>query len=283
MAKSAAGSPKARALGAELRECREKAKLSVRQLAQKLGVAHVRIARYESGTSVPDSDEVAAYLGVAGINGTERDRILGMVHAIDEPNWLTSGAAGIHQELATLIEFERTATRITDVAPMLLPGLLQTSGYIRALMTGMSPGEVEKRVMLRISRRDVLAHSNPPRLTAFIIENALREPIGGHAVMGEQLRFIERMSWQDNVMVRVIRSGARELHPAHVGPFVLFEFPKAAPVVHLEHYSASDFLYGARNVQAFDQARTALDNVALDEACSRELIVACAEEMEERA
>lgn len=150
MAKSASGSLEARALGAELRECRDNSGLSVRALAQKLGIAHVRVSRYEGGTSVPDAEEVASYLTAVGVNGTARQRLVQLAREVGEPNWLTTGVSGIQQELTTLIEFERTATDITDVSPLLVPGLLQTSDYARALMTDMPLGEVEKRVMLRL-------------------------------------------------------------------------------------------------------------------------------------
>ncbi|GAA2776425.1 helix-turn-helix transcriptional regulator [Saccharopolyspora taberi] len=280
MVRSGAGSPKARALGAELRECRDKAGMTVRALASRLGIAHVRIARYESGTSVPAADEVAGYLAAAGILGDERERILRLAREVGEPNWIPSGYPGARPELTTLIEFERTATEITNLSPMLLPGLLQTPDYARALMTDLPPGEVEKRVALRVGRREVLTRSDSPRLTAYVLEAALHESIGGPRVMAEQLRFVAEMALRPNVDVRILASGARSLHAGHAGPFVLFEFPKAAPIVHLEHYSSAAFLYGARDVQAYLQARDNLRTVAISQAESLRMLGSCAEEME---
>ncbi|GAA0531736.1 DUF5753 domain-containing protein [Saccharopolyspora thermophila] len=186
----------------------------------------------------------------------------------------------MRQELTALIEFERTATRITNVATGLIPGLLQTSDYARAVMRGKPVGEVEKLVLMRLGRREILSARNGPQLTAIISENALREPIGGHEVMAEQLRKVAELATWPNISVRVVASGSTTWHPGHVGPFVVFEFPKAQPIVHLEHYRSSAFLYNPGLAQEYLDAITTLLSFAMDETDSLEFIAKCANEME---
>jgi transcriptional regulator with XRE-family HTH domain len=280
MTRTTGGTPKARALGAELREAREAAGKSLRTLAHELDTNHVRLMRYETGTSVPAPEIVAALVTALGVSATERDRLVEMARDADTPNWLTADRAGVRQELTALIEFERTATRITNVATGLIPGLLQTSDYARAVMRGKPVGEVEKLVLMRLGRREILSGRNAPGLTAIIAENALREPIGGYAVMAEQLRKVEELAGWRNIEVRVVASGSTVWHPGHVGPFVVFEFPKARPIVHLEHYRSSAFLYNPGLAQEYLDAITTLLALAMDEQESVEFIAKVAEEME---
>lgn len=280
MTRTTGGTPKARALGAELREAREEVGKSLRVLAQELDTNHVRLMRYETGKSVPPPEVVAAFMTALGVSATERDRLVEMARDADAPNWLTADRSGVRQELTALIEFERTATRITNVATGLIPGLLQTSDYARAVMRGRPVGEVEKLVLMRVGRREILSARNGPRLTAIISEHALREPIGGHAVMAEQLRKVAELADWPNIDVRVVPSGSTTWHPGHVGPFVLFEFPKAQPIVHLEHYRSAAFLYNPGLAQEYLDAITTLLSFAMDDADSIAFIARCANEME---
>jgi transcriptional regulator with XRE-family HTH domain len=280
MTRTTGGTPKARALGAELREAREAVGKSLRVLAHELDTNHVKLMRYETGKSVPPPEMVAALVTALGVAATERDRLVEMARDADTPNWLTADRSGVRQELTALIEFERTATSITNVATGLIPGLLQTSGYARAVMHGRPVGEVEKLVLMRVGRRELLSARNSPKLTAIICEHALREPIGGHGVMAEQLRKVAELADWPNIDVHVVPSGSTRWHPGHVGPFVVFEFPKAQPIVHLEHYRSAAFLYNPVLAEEYRDAITTLLSFAMDGAESAAFIAKCANEME---
>ncbi|SDP60334.1 Helix-turn-helix domain-containing protein [Actinopolyspora xinjiangensis] len=279
MAVTRGGTPKARALGAELREAREASGQSLRAVARKLETNHVKLGRYESGSQVPASTFVAVYLAECGVPAAERDRIVEMAKDADQPDWLTTGRNGSRHELTTLIEFERTATAISEVATDLVPGLLQTSAYARALMVEMSDQERETRVLMRVGRREVLTDKGTP-FAAIISERALSEPIGGHTVMAEQLRHILDMSERPNVSVQVLRAGSTVAHPAHMGAFVHFQFPKASPIVHFEHYQSATFLHNPTTAQDYAEAVTTLQELAMSEDESRKFIANQAEEME---
>lgn len=273
------GSPKARNLGAELRTMREAVNVSTRSLAQKLEIARARVQRWESGSAVPTPAQVGGYLAHLGINGTDRDRIVELAEDVDDGNWTTSDTSGARTELTTLIEFERTCTEMVNVTPLLVPGLLQTADYIRAVMGNLP--DVENRVTLRLERQNILTKRRAPQLKVFISEGALREPIGGAAVMAAQLRHIGDMTTRDNVTVQVIQSGATFVHPAHAGSSVLFRFPKASPIVHLEHYGPASFLYNKSDIAAYERAEGVLRTVAMNESDSCALMAKVATEMEQ--
>ena len=88
---------------------------------------------------------------------------------------------------------------------------------------------------------------------------------------------------RDNVSVHVIRSGGQRVHAAHAGPFIVFRFPKAPPIVHIEHYRSSVFLYNTREVADYVRAEEDLRSMALSREDSLELVADIAAEMEKEA
>ncbi|QIZ34739.1 helix-turn-helix transcriptional regulator [Saccharopolyspora sp. ASAGF58] len=283
MVSTKGGSPRLRALGAELREYREQAGLTVRAVAQRLGGHHSKYARIETGERAPSPEEVAAILATYGASEDERDRLAEMARDADRPDWLSTSTSGVRKELTTLIEFERTATRITDVATGVIPGLLQTSDYARAIMQGLPPGEVEKMVLMRVGRREILTSKNAPDFVGILAEAALNELIGGRDVMVEQLRHLVKMSEWPNVDILVLRSGATRWHPAHMGSFIVFEFPKASPIVHMEHYRSSVSLHNSGIANAYKDAVISLHELAMTPEASVEFIARRADELEAAA
>ncbi|MBB5159984.1 helix-turn-helix domain-containing protein [Saccharopolyspora phatthalungensis] len=267
--------PLAYVLGAELRDAREKTGRSLRQLATNLDVSHSVLVRWERGERVPSTESVATVCAVLRLSTAARERLMRLARdAVSEPpNTVSVGPGGEADQLAALLKFERIATSITDVSPIVVPGLLQTSDYARAIMSaGIPCDETDKRVMMRLGRRDLITRRRSPvRFAAFLLEAALHQSIGGPVVMTDQLHFLLEMTDRDNVEIRVIPQSAGWT-PAHAGPFVLLEFLKAAPVVHLEHHRSSAFLRDEGDVRAFVSAREDIDRVAMSPDESRELI-----------
>ncbi|MFR9727648.1 helix-turn-helix domain-containing protein [Saccharopolyspora sp. MS10] len=267
--------PRAYVLGAELRDARRKNGLTLRGLASILDVSHSVLVRWEHGDRVPSAESISAVCVVLGVSNTAQSRMLKLAReAAAEPSpALNPDGIGEADQLATLLEFERTATKITDVAPLLLPGLLQCADYTRAIMTaGVPDQEANKRVAMRQGRRDIITRKRAPaRYTALILEPVLHQPIGRPAGRYDQLRFLDEIAERDNVELRIIPSAAGWT-PAHAGPFLLLEFAKADPVVHLEHHRSSAFLREPEAVEAFRSARDELEQVALSREDSRKLI-----------
>lgn len=253
----------------------------MREVAQRLGWHHSKYARFESGDQPPTPEQASAILATYGTSEAERERLTEMATDIanGDANWLKAGTG--HDELTTLLEFERTATSIIDVSPILVPGLLQTSDYARTIMANETPGDIERLVAMRIGRRDVLTRRKPVELTAIILESALRRPMGGRGIMADQLRHIAKVaSDSSNVTVQVLPDRGAWT-PAHVGPFILFDFAKAAPIVHFEHLSSSAFLSNVGDIRVHRDATVNLREAAMNPTESIEFIAHCATEMED--
>lgn len=190
-----------------------------------------------------------------------------LTRATDEPRWLAISLPEQRQQFEALLDFEQRATVITALAPLLVPGLLQTSGYIRSIMTaGEVPDrELPRRIALRIGRRDVLTRRDPKpvRLAAFVGEAALRQLIGTREVMAEQLRHLrDAMAWP-NVDLRVIPFDSG-WHPALEGPCLVIDSDESEPVVHLDLRDSVLFLHEEDDVNRYRQAVEKVQRVALD-------------------
>lgn len=239
-----------RELGAEVRAAREQLGLSQRELASEAGVsAHSRVSELEAGKRLLTKAELERIIDRLTETPAERERLLDLAKSAEGPGELYAGQPGIGHTLAQLIDYERIATRIVDASPLLIPGLLQTSDYARAIM-GDQP-DSELRVALRSGRRDILTRRNPVELLALIDSEALVRPVAPPDVMADQLRHVMRLAELPNVTVQVISSTTPGYHAMLSNAFELIEFAKARPVVLLDHHRSSAFLRQQDDVAAY--------------------------------
>lgn len=256
---------RARGLGAELRELREKCNLTTREVARRLGWSASTVSRTETGHRNISSEDVSALLAVYGVAGRERDHLLTLARETSQPGWWETRHPGLPAQLSALIGFESQATRITDVELILVPGLLQTPEYTRALMEGggIPTAEAETRIATRLGRQALLSRPQPPEVVTIIDEAALRRPVGGRKVMIDQLHHLARVAENPNVTVQVVPYSAGA-HPGLNGSFVVLEFAKARTIVHLEHKRSSLFLDDPEDTTPFTASIATLRDIALN-------------------
>ncbi|MFI5588319.1 helix-turn-helix domain-containing protein [Amycolatopsis sp. NPDC051758] len=262
--------PRARALGFGLKRVRQERGLGVRELARLTDLPPQNISTWESGKRVPKIEEVATILGALVVEPGERARLLELARNATEPNWLEQHAP---PKLATFIQYEQTAAAMAEWAPALMPGLLQTPAYIKALfaMTALSQRDIDNRLMIRLARREVLTAREPLQYRAVLGESVLRQGIGGSRVMAEQLRHLLTMTQARNISVRIVPDGIG-YHPGLYGPFVIFDFGDLPPIVHLEHYRGSGYVYDQNHLADYRAALESLCTLALGETDSHRLI-----------
>lgn len=265
-----AGAPRARALAAALRKAREASGIGVRELARQLGLSHPTVSAWLNAKRVPDGESVAAFLQACGVTGDQRETILTLVRGAEDPSWLAAGIPGASQGLAGVLDCERTTTEFTEWCPLVMPGLCQTRDYARAIMlhdAELSEREIDGLVNARIDRRRTFTQNRgedlgPAEYTALINEHALSERIGGLKVLREQLKELLILAALPTVTIRVVPSGD-DWHPGLVGPYILYTFADAPPIVHIEHLKSSAFLYADSDIQAFKMASSAIRRRAL--------------------
>lgn len=250
-------------------QARESLGVSGNQLAKRLGLAQSTISRWEAGRPVPSLADVRKIVDALELAGEERDRILALAESAGEDTWLTTGTPGISEQLAGVMDAERDARRITEYNPLVMPGLLQTGDYARAVISDpqLSRADRDMRVMVRMGRRDaILRRDNPVELLALIGEPAIRGRLGGAAVMLDQLRKLIDHAQLPTVTVQVVSVGTERWHPGYLSGFYLYEFAAPLPaMVYLEHYTFGEFLVDVppdTHVQRYLAAETWLREVA---------------------
>ncbi|PZS40626.1 MAG: XRE family transcriptional regulator [Pseudonocardiales bacterium] len=272
---------RSRELGEGLHRAMQQAGLDQKGAAQKLGWSQSRVSRLLSGKRGGTEVDVSAFLAVVEVTGAERDRLLGICREQNIPGWLQQHGTRLPQQLRTLIDHENKAVTIDAFEPTVVPGLLQTTDYARALIreVGTTPAdEIEDRVAARLGRQSLFGRERPARFTFFIHEFVLRLPVGGPAVMFEQLEPLLRRATRPYLTLRVVPA-ALGGYAAAAGSFRLMEFAEFRPVVYLESQTTSLFLEKPEEIAAYRSILGLLAGTALSEGESVELIATVATEL----
>ncbi|GII81639.1 transcriptional regulator [Sphaerisporangium rufum] len=231
-------------VGAQLRRLREARHVTRAQAGYQIRASEAKICRIELGRTRVKPRDVTDLLTFYGVtDDAERDALLSLVAQAAVPGWWHAYADVLPPWFESYIGLEQAATVIRTWEVQFVPGLLQTEEYARAvagLELGVTPGQVERRVELRMRRQRVLAGPDPVKLWAVVDEAALRRAVGGVATMRAQIEhLIEAARWP-NVTIQIMpfRSGG---HPAAGGPISILRLPGDVlpDVVYLEQLSGA--------------------------------------------
>jgi hypothetical protein len=274
---------RSRELGEGVRAAIRGAGLGVREVAHKLGWTHPFVSHVLTGNRSFSDEDLLSVLLACGVHRDERARLLTLSRESGIRGWLQHYPSGTPEQSRTLIDHERKATDIVDVQWAVLPKLLHTEGYARALLSqGTSAsGDVEALVEARLGRQALFTRSPPPRTVFFVHEPAVRASIGGVDVMCDQVHHLLKMSIRRNLELRIIPSSAAQA--AQTGSFALMESGAFDPVVYLEGAVSAVFLEEPDQITAYRQILSTLDKSALNRTESQELITALANELSRRA
>lgn len=254
--------------GDELRERRKRAGLTQEALSQQAIMSRTHIAHIEAGRRKPSLEDAIRLDQVLQTGGVfER--------------FLPTLKVAAHFEAAA--HLEQQATMIREYGLALVPGLLQTETYMRAVFrSGFPPKSKEQcdsAVAARLERARILEDPISPVFMALLDETALRRPIGGPAAMAEQLRHIAELGERDRIRTHVIPFGVG-CHATLESALTLMWFEDMPPIAYVEGLRTGHVLDQPAVVH---QCQTSYD-LALGDALSHKeslaLIRAVAEEYE---
>ena len=258
-------------LGDELRALRERAALSLAEAARRIDASASKLSRIETGVNSPTCEDVAGLLVVYDVTGRRRGELLALAREAERRGWWQRHHPAYAERHRTLATLEANADSIVNVESLIVPGLLQTGEYTRALMrdSGILPeSEIEDRMVSRLHRHSVLRRQNPPRLLAMLDELVLHRPIGGRDVLRRQLEHLVEACALPHISVRIVPSDSRA-HAGLDGAFAILRRSGRAPVIFADTLTSCLFQEDRIEIDTYESVLRILSERA---PCERESI-----------
>lgn len=217
-----------RRLARELRRLREQERLTLQDVADRLGWSRATVSRLETGQTRPRYTDVADILDLYGVPSPQRDALITLAKEAGLRGWWTAYADVF---TGSYVALEHDASEIRTWDPQLVHGLLQDEQYSRAVISVgrmlPSAADVDRRVAARTARRALLDRENAPHLYVVLDEGAIRRPIGGPGVMRAQLEALLRAGERPRVTVQIVPFSVGS-HAGLDGRFTILSFPDPA-------------------------------------------------------
>ncbi|MGY4098865.1 helix-turn-helix domain-containing protein [Nocardia sp. R16R-3T] len=280
-----------RQLGRYLTDWRSRAGLTQQKSANLLEIGASSLQRLEKGqNSRIKSRDIQAACDLYGVPEDLAVVMVGLAKQANVKSWWHQYGDLLPRDFDMYVGLEAAATKLTSYQPDLVPGLLQTAEYVRALVRLERPesteAERDQRVQIKMRRQNIVTRRTQPVVLDVVIgEAALRRVAGDRAIMAAQLRHLADVSTRDNVSIRVLPFAAGFPEGVSMPPFVILDFGESAsgdpvepPVIFLEGAVGDLYLEKPDDVKVYDQSYQSIRQAALDEVASRNLLRRVAKE-----
>jgi transcriptional regulator with XRE-family HTH domain len=234
-------------LGSQLHRLRESRGITAEQAAEAIRGSHSKISRIEHGRVGFKARDVADLLTLYGVtDAEERAALLNLAKEANARGWWHAYSDILPLWAESYVGLEAAASVIRTYQIQLIPGLLQTEGYARALIrqgSAATEEEIARRGELRASRQEILRRPDAPQLWVVVDEGALRRPVGSREVVREQLEYLAEVAEHPAVTLQILPFSAGA-HSAMGGPFTILRFaePDLADVVYIEQLTSALYL-----------------------------------------
>jgi transcriptional regulator with XRE-family HTH domain len=268
MARGNSPTVRRRRLASELRRLREASQLTIDEVGEKLECSASKISRIETGHVGVTPRDVRDMLELYAIDEDQREALVQLSREARKKGWWHA-----YNEVFTgsFVGLESDASALHTFQALLVPGLLQTEDYMRAVIRAIRPDhgedEVKRRVAGRLARQKMLTDQQPPEIWAILDEAVLHRTVGGPAIMRAQLLRLLEVSDLPHVTLQVVPFGAGA-HAGMENPFLILGFPEPADpdVVYVENTTTGSYLEEPSDVYRytlmFDHLRASALNPA---------------------
>jgi transcriptional regulator with XRE-family HTH domain len=249
-----------------LRHLREEAGLTIEDVAEKLEISPSTVSRMETAQVGVRPRDLRFLLDMYEITDAERDQLLQIARERRQQQWWQEYADLPNIAVAGL---EEDASTIWQYSTQLVPGLLQTEAYARAVLGAIrldsKPGDIDRRLDLRIHRQALLTRADAPEYWVILDEAVVRRQVGGPSVMAEQLGHLTEVARLPNVTLQVLPFTSGE-HAGMDGEFTILHYRESSDpdVVYIENTGNDVYLENLevtrRYNKIFDHLRAAAQN-----------------------
>ncbi|MCE4944433.1 MULTISPECIES: helix-turn-helix domain-containing protein [Streptomyces] len=254
--------------GEELRIRRVAANMTQEALSERVVCSPTLISHFEAGRRIPKPDDAQRIDQALGTDGFF-------------VRWLEDLEPTYTESFAAVAELEQQATLIKQFALSLVPGMLQTSDYARAVFRACHPNytdeAIDEFVVIRTKRRRILDGPQRPEVWTLLDETVLRRHVGGSQVMANQLGRIADMAEAGRLRLHVVPYGIGA-HALQQSLLTLMSFPDSAPVAYSEGVRTGNLMDDPAMVGECQTAYALALSDALSRQESLDLVRAAAEE-----
>jgi transcriptional regulator with XRE-family HTH domain len=268
-----------RELGFLLRKLRTDRGMSIDDATRQALFSPTKLSRLETGRVGASARDIRDLCDVYGVTGTvERERLMDLAREGKQRAWWQP----YDLPYATYIGLEAEAASISNYDTNVVPGLLQVEGYARAIFEvsepPYSPSVIDRQVEARIRRQALLARDEAPLLHFIVDEISLRRPVGGPAVMAEQLARIVNVAGMPKVTFQIIPLSVGA-HPGFDSNFVIIELgtPMVNDVVYVEGPVGNIYLESGSELERYRRIFSRLQAMALSPRDSISLVARIAD------
>lgn len=268
-----------RRLARELRKLREEQGLTLQEVADRLDWSRATVSRLETSQTRPKPGDIADILDLYGVPSPDRDALITLARQAGQRGWWTA-----YQDVfaGSYVALEDEASHIRTWDPQLVHGLLQAEPYSRAVITAgrllPGPEDIERRIAARKIRQALLDRTDAPRLHVVFDEAVLHRPIGGPAVMREQLEALANaVATRPSVTIQVLPFTAKE-HAGLDGRFTILSYPDPADpdIAYVEGTMGDVYLESAEAIAKHRDRFQRIEEAALSPEDSAHLIAEAA-------
>jgi hypothetical protein len=261
-------------IGVELANFRKQATASPQEVLDTTGITKSKLSSMENGRYQQHPDDIARLLSFYGVSQRDIDRLSSLAGSATGRAWWAPWSHVVPDWVKTFVGLEGLAETEFVFEPMLVPGLLQTEDYARAVTeaTGFVRRDHSERfVSFRQARAGRLTDDAPLALHAVISEAALRLNVGTPEVRRAQYRHMLNMAKLHSITIQVLRPEDGP-HVANTGQFVVLDFAQAQSVAYSERIDGAVYVQDQDDVHTYKMAVENLRSVALAPAKSLALI-----------
>ena len=263
-----------RQLGRRLRLLRERAKIRALDAAKATEWSQPTIWRIETGQNGMRARDVKMLCKLYGADEATTAELMALAKETKRPDWWRAYGNAVPSWFELYLSLAELASWIRWYEGHLVPGLLQTSAYTRALMRDEPPSLIENRVTIRLKRQELLTNEDPAQFEFLLDESVLHRQVGDpHTIVGQLERLIE-ISELPNVTLRVLPYSIGSHDGLLSGPFVILDFPQGDPdtaeptMAYLEGFTSATYLEKSVEIDPYLAGFDDLHKKSLDEQAS---------------
>lgn len=246
---------KRRRLARTLRNLREAAGLDQHDLSD-VGISQTKLSRMETASVSISPDDVRLLCERYHVEPERIERLVRLAREAKKRGWWRVYRSSLKVNFEDFLEMEADAVEFMNFETSLVPGLLQTEHYARAVVRCYRPAGderlVDERVHIRMKRQERV-FDGTLSIWAVVDATAITRVVGSREVMRDQLAHLAKVAELPNVTFQVIPADAAE----HMGmglPFAAFRFPDGDGVVAVEHLTGTLYLEDESEVDSYDRA-----------------------------